>query len=146
REPAMPTRLFLPALLWASLAPAAEPFLPAVAPADWPVCRCPTLYAKSRDRTAPTRWSATENVAWKTPVPGRGHSSPVLWGDQIFLTTADEAKQTQRVLAFDRQTGKALWDAVAHTGGFDPKHEKNSHASATPACDGRRVYAVFVNG
>jgi outer membrane protein assembly factor BamB len=141
----MSIRLLAPALLWASLAPAAEPALPEVAPADWPWWRGPTLDGKSRDQTAPTRWSATENVVWKVPVPGRGHSSPVLWGDRVFLTTADEAKQTQRVLAFDRSTGKALWDTVAHTGGLDPKHEKNSHASATPACDGERVYGVFVN-
>ena len=139
-------RVLAPVLLGVSLAPAAEPILPEVAPADWPWWRGPTLDGKSRDRSAPTQWSATENVTWKTPVPGRGHSSPVLWGDRLFLTTADEAKQTQRVLAFDRKTGRAVWDTVAHTGGLDPKHEKNSHASATPACDGERVYAVFING
>jgi len=138
-------RLLAPALLWAPLAPAAEPLRPEVSPADWPWWRGPNLDGKGRDQTAPTRWSTTENVAWKVPVPGRGHSSPVLWGDRVFLTTADEAKQTQRVLAFDRTTGKAVWDTVAHTGGFDPKHEKNSHASATPACDGERVYVAFVN-
>ena len=141
----MSMRLIAPALLWAALAPAAEPTLPEVAPADWPWWRGPTLDNKSRDRTAPTRWSATEHVVWKTPVPGRGHSSPVLWGDRIFLTTADEAAQTQRVLAFDRRTGKPLWDTVAHSGGFEMKHEKNSHASSTPACDGRHVYSAFVN-
>jgi outer membrane protein assembly factor BamB len=136
---------FLILALATSAAPAAEPFLPEVAPADWPWWRGPTLDGHSRDRAAPARWSSTENVVWKVPVPGRGHSSPVLWGDRLFLTTADEAAQTQRVLAFDRKTGKPLWDTVAHTGGFDPKHEKNSQASATPACDGQRVYSVFVN-
>lgn len=141
----MPTRLLVPAVLWAALAPAAEPTRPEVAPADWPWWRGPTLDGKSRDRSAPTRWSTNENVAWKAPVPGRGHSSPVLWGDRVFLTTADESAQTQRVLAFDRRTGKALWDAVAHTGGFEKRHEKNSHASATLTCDGHRVYAAFVN-
>jgi outer membrane protein assembly factor BamB len=141
----MPKPLFALAFLAVSLAPAAEPTLPDVAPADWPWWRGPTLDGKSRDQSAPTRWSATENVVWKTPIPGRGHSSPVLWGDRLFLTTADETAQTQRVLAFDRRTGKPVWDTVAHTGGFDMKHEKNSHASGTPACDGERVYAVFVN-
>src|SRR5262245_37182 len=124
---------------------AAEPVLPDVAPADWPWWRGPTLNGKSRDRTAPTRWSTTDSIVWKTPVSGRGHSSPILWGDRLFLTTADEVKQTQRVLAFDRTTGRAVWDTVAHTGGFEKKHEKNSHASATPACDGERVFSVFVN-
>src|SRR5687767_5206352 len=114
-------RLLAPALLWAAVAPAAEPALPDVAPADWPWWRGPTLDGKSRDRIAPTTWSATENVVWKVAVPGRGHSSPVLWGDRLFLTTADETAQTQRVLAFDRKTGKALWDTVVHTGGFEKK-------------------------
>ena len=141
----MPVRLLALILLGTSLAAAAEPLRPEVAPADWPWWRGPTLDGKSRDQSAPTKWSATENVVWKTAVPGRGHSSPVLWGDRVFLTTADEAKQTQRVLAFDRTTGKPLWDTVAHTGGFEMKHEKNSHASGTPACDGTRVYAVFVH-
>jgi outer membrane protein assembly factor BamB len=141
----MPTRLLVPALICAALAPAAEPTLPDVARDDWPWWRGPTLDNKSRDHSVPTKWSRTENVVWKAPVPGRGHSSPVLWGDRIFLTTADEAAQTQRVLAFDRKTGKALWDITVHTGGFEKKHEKNSHASATPACDGKRVYSAFVN-
>ena len=141
----MAIRLLTPALLAAALAPAAEPTRPEVAPADWPWWRGPTLDNVSRDKAAATRWSRTENVVWRTPVPGRGHSSPILWGDRLFLTTADEAAQTQRVLAFDRKTGKPLWDTVAHTGGFEKKHEKNSHASATPACDGERVYSAFVN-
>jgi outer membrane protein assembly factor BamB len=78
-------------------------------------------------------------------VPGRGHSSPVVWGDRVFLTTADEQAQTQSVLAFDRNTGKLLWDLVAHKGGLMKKHNKNSHASATPACDGERVFSVFLS-
>jgi outer membrane protein assembly factor BamB len=64
----------------------------------------------------------------------------------VFLTTADDERQTQRVLAFDRKTGKALWDAVVHEKGFPRKHPKNSHASATPACDGKRLYCAFVSG
>lgn len=140
----VPIRVLI-AVLATSVAPAAEPFLPEVAQTDWPWWRGPTLDGKSRDQTAPTKWSPSENVAWKVPVPGRGHSSPILWGDRVFLTTADEAAQTQRVLAFDRKTGKALWDTVAHAGGFEAKHEKNSHASATSACDGERVFSVFVN-
>jgi len=124
---------------------AAEPILPDVAPADWPWWRGPTCDGKSRDTSAPTKWSQTETVAWKVPVPGRGHSSPVLWGDRVFLTTADEAEQTQRVLAFDRKSGKPIWDTTAHKGRFVRKHDKNTHASATPACDGERVYSVFVN-
>src|SRR5262245_45742620 len=86
REPAMPTRLLATGLLWAALAAAGAPVLPDVGPDDWPWWRGPTLDNKSRDTQAPTKWSRTENVAWKTPVRGRGHSSPVLWGDRVFLT------------------------------------------------------------
>src|SRR5205807_1159217 len=67
-------------------------------------------------------------------------------GDRVFLTTADEAARKQLVLAFDRKTGKPLWSTVAHAGGFPRLNPKNSHASATPACDGERVYSVFING
>src|SRR5205823_13740372 len=121
------------------------PALRQVAADDWPWWRGPTLDGKSRDRQAPKRWSTTDNVVWKTPVPGRGHSSPVLWGDRVFLTTAEEDTQTQSVLAFDRKSGKRLWQTPAGKGGFPRKYGKNTHASATPACDGERVLAVFVH-
>jgi len=121
------------------------PALPQVAANDWPWWRGPALDGKSRDRQAATRWSTTDNVVWKTAVPGRGHSSPVLWGDRVFLTTAEEDTQTQSVLAFDRKTGKQLWQTPAGKGGFPRKYGKNTHASATPACDGERILAVFVH-
>src|SRR5947208_10352801 len=95
RESEMPIRLPLTALLavvWVCSAISAEPTLPEVAATDWPWWRGPTLDGKSRDTSAPTRWSATDNVVWNVPVPGKGHSSPVLWGDRIYLTTADEAE------------------------------------------------------
>jgi outer membrane protein assembly factor BamB len=116
-----------------------------VAEDDWPWWRGPTFDGKSREQKAPTRWSPTENIAWKTEVPGRGHSSPVLWGKRIFLTSADEKKQQQLILAFDRATGKQLWSVTAHEGGFTRKYPKNSHASATQACDGERLFSVFIN-
>src|SRR6476646_9593781 len=73
---------------------------------DWPQWRGPLgTGIAAPDQKLPLKWSASENVVWKTPVPGRGHGSPIVWGDRIFLTTADEAAQTQRVLAFDRKTG-----------------------------------------
>src|SRR5262249_20026305 len=86
-----------------------------------------------------------DNVVWKTKVPGRGHSSPIICGEYVFLTTADEQAQKQLLLAYDRKTGKPLWSTVVHEGGFLRKYPKNSHASATPACDGVRVYSAFIN-
>lgn len=119
--------------------------LPEVAAGDWPWWRGPTLDGKSRDGRAPASWSSTDNVVWKTPVPGRGHSSPVLWGERVFLTTADEAAQTQSVLALDRKGGKILWTTEVNKGGFPRKYGKNTHASATSACDGALLYSVFVH-
>lgn len=112
---------------------------------DWPWWRGP-----SRNGVAVgaepvlTKWSNTENVLWKTPVPGRGHSSPIIVGDRVFLTTADEAQKVHSVLAFDRQTGKSLWKTDVSKGGFPAKnHAKNTEASSTLACDGERLFATF---
>src|SRR5688500_6501921 len=66
--------------------------------ADWPWWRGPELDGKSRDDAAPTTWGRTQNVVWKATVPGRGHSSPIVFGDRVVLTTADEAAQKQIVL------------------------------------------------
>src|SRR5450432_3328440 len=91
---------------------------PVVAAADWPTWRGPTGDGVARDAEVPTTWSTTEHIRWQTPVPGYAHSSPIVVGDRVFLTTADEEKQQHRLLAFDRQTGKPLWDLLVHDGGF----------------------------
>ena len=112
---------------------------------DWPWWRGPSRNGVAVG-TEPvlTKWSNTENVLWKTPVPGRGHSSPIVVGDRVFLTTADEAKQVHSVLAFDRLTGKSLWKTDVSKGGFPAKnHAKNTEASSTLACDGERLFATF---
>ncbi|MEZ6144438.1 MAG: PQQ-binding-like beta-propeller repeat protein [Planctomycetaceae bacterium] len=81
----------------------------AVPDGDWPWWRGPT-----RDGIAPagqhppTNWSSSESVLWKTPVPGKGHASPIVVGDRVYLPTADEAEQTQSVLCFDRQSGEPV--------------------------------------
>ncbi|MBI5685073.1 MAG: PQQ-binding-like beta-propeller repeat protein [Verrucomicrobia bacterium] len=116
-----------------------------VAAADWPWWRGPKLdNIAPAPQTPPTRWSATENVLWKSDVPGRGHGSPAIWGERIFLPTADETAETQFVLCFDRRSGRKLWQTELHRGGFPKKHSKNSFASPTPACDGERVFLPFV--
>ncbi|MDX1945940.1 MAG: PQQ-binding-like beta-propeller repeat protein [Pirellulaceae bacterium] len=88
----------------------------------------------------PTKWSATENVVWSVPVPGKGHASPIVWGNQVFIATADDAKQTMSLISFDRATGKEGWTRILHEGGFMHTHGKNTQASPTPACDGKHVY------
>ncbi len=93
-----------------------------------------------------TEWSESDNVLWFSEIPGRGHSTPIIVADRIYLTTADTDAQTQSVLCYDRSGGKLLWNTVVNEGNFNPKiHPKNTHASPTVACDGERVYALFNN-
>jgi outer membrane protein assembly factor BamB len=87
------------------------------------------------------RWSATENVRWKTPVPGRGNSSPIVWRDQIFLTTAHNDGRLS-VMSFRRADGVRQWEAMLPDVA-GRAHQKNGHASATVTTDGTRVYASF---
>jgi outer membrane protein assembly factor BamB len=95
--------------------------------------------------TAPTKYEK-ENVVWQSPVPGRGHSSPVVAGNSIYLTTADKADGTQSVLAFNRDSGKPLWSKTIHRGGIPKEnHLKNTEASPTVAFDGQRLIASFYN-
>ena len=77
-------------------------------------------------------------------MPGTGHSSPVIWGNKLFLTTASETGTARSVLCFDAQTGKQLWIRSIQLNA-NPKHPKSSWASATPAVDGERVYVAFAD-
>jgi outer membrane protein assembly factor BamB len=91
----------------------------------------------------PLKWSATENIAWQVDVPGRGHASPIVVGEQVFVATADDAKSTHSLLAYRRADGYLLWNEQIHHGRLPESHEKGSHASCTPASDGERVFTVF---
>jgi outer membrane protein assembly factor BamB len=136
-----------------------------VAAQQWPQFRGAATAGVSETRL-PTTWNLASNthVAWKTEIPGLGHSSPIVWGDRVFVTTAisaaasppldvrhggigmaaDDGQQTWKLLALDRATGKVLWDRTAFEGVPRVKrHLKASHASATPATDGTHVVALF---
>jgi len=112
---------------------------------DWPGWRGPNGDGIAPDGPAvPTKWSSKRNVVWSTPVPGRGHASPTIVGNRIFLATADERQKKQSVVAFDKQTGKQAWMTDVHSGSLPPKlHRKNTHASPTVACDGEKLFASF---
>ena len=142
------------------------------APPDvWPNWRGPAN-GVSNLRTLPSSWTAERNVAWKSDVPGRGHSSPVVWGSYVFLTTDVEGdvipgaapakhklegqpfvhpdsvggthKHTLKVLAYNTTTGKLLWERTAYEGKvFDDTHRFNTYASPTPVTDGKFVYVWF---
>ena len=85
---------------------------------DWPWWRGPLRNGVADQSAVPVTFSETDHVIWKTPVPGRGHSSPTVVGNRVFLTTATTAEQIHEVLAFDRTTGKPLWRKEVNRGGF----------------------------
>jgi outer membrane protein assembly factor BamB len=139
---------------------------------NWPQWRGPDGSGISTEKNLPAEWNANKNIKWKTPIDGRGHSSPIVWENRIFLTTAIEGdvvpgakapkhmlgdkefvhpdsigankKHTFKVIALDRDSGKVLWQAVAFEGTpYDDRHRKSSYAASTPATDGKMVYAFF---
>src|SRR5262245_3450442 len=114
---------------------------------DWPWWRGPERNGiAGADEKPPLTWSESENVLWKIAVPGRGHGSPIVVGDQVFLATAEHDKEIQSLLCFDRRTGKRVWQTAIHRGGFEKKgNAKSSLASSTAACDGQRVFVNFLH-
>lgn len=115
-------------------------------PNDWPWWRGPTLNNHAAEGVdPPLRWSTEENVVWVSDVPGRGHGSPCIRGDRIFLPTAVDDDEMQLLLCYDRKTGEQLWQCELHRGEFMRMHRKNSQASATPMCDGRYVFIPMMN-
>src|SRR5216683_269776 len=143
------------------------PLLQAADPGQWPKWRGPADDGMARS-DAPLRWSDTENIKWKATIPGRGHSSPVVWGDRIFVTTAvptspapaqaprprragsdgDTDRQPEHkfeVICLDKKTGRVLWQRTAKTTapheGFHRRY--GSFANNSPVTDGKSVYAFF---
>ena len=118
-----------------------------VAATDWPWWRGPHRNGIALgDQNPPLHWTDRQNVLWKAPIPGRGHGSPTVVGDQVFLATADHEPETQSVLCYDRSTGKPIWKTDVHHGGIERKgNTKSSQASSTVACDGKRVFINFLN-
>jgi len=111
---------------------------------DWPWWRGPGNDNIADGEAPPVKWSNDKNIVWSVDVPGRGHASPVVVGDKVFVATADESAETMMLLCYARETGAENWRKELHSGGFPHKHKKNTHASATPACDGDHVYTVFL--
>src|SRR4051794_40342181 len=118
---------------------------------DWPQFRGPTGQGHATAVKLPLKWSQTENVAWKQPIPGNGWSSPIVLEGRVYLTTAvlDEKAAPKdlslRALCLDASSGKILWDneIFARSSKSAPMHSKNSHASPTPLTDGKRLYVHY---
>ena len=113
---------------------------------NWPWFRGPSRQGISTEKALPLKWSETENVAWKQPIPGLGWSSPIVYGDRVFVTSATDDGKSCHVLCLDRRTGKFLWDKEVFRQETRRKEKKNSFATPTPATDGKRVYAAFADG
>lgn len=108
----------------------------------WPRWRGPSGQGLVAAGQYTDTWNAKTSV-WKVPVPGRGNSSPIVWGDRIFLTTGYGNGERLSMLAYSRADGKKLWETFISQNGSEYVHYKNGYASATPATDGQLVYASF---
>ena len=133
---------------------------------NWPSFRGNNASGVADGRKTATVWDAGKslNIAWKTPIPGLSHASPIVWGNRVFVITAintgaasafrtkaetnrpvtDETKHTWRIYCLDKQTGRIIWERTAYEGVPRAKrHVKASQANSTPATDGQRVVALF---
>lgn len=135
--------------------------------ANWPSFRGPAAAGVADGQGLPETWSAESgaNIKWKTRIPGLAHSSPVVWGDRVYVTTAVSSKGAAtfrkglygdgdasvdmsvhqwKVYALEKKTGKVIWEQVAYEGvPKEKRHIKSTYASSTPATDGRYVVALF---
>jgi outer membrane protein assembly factor BamB len=115
-------------------------FLATSAPAsNWPAWRGPTNDGVTDETDLPLKWSTSENVKWKITLPDRGNSTPVVWGDKLFVTQAIEKEGKRMLLCFDKKSGKQLWDAVVTWKEPELTHATNPYCAASPATDGERV-------
>ena len=114
---------------------------------NWAQFRGPNGQGKSQATGLPVSWSAKENVAWTTDIAGEAWSSPIVWNDHIFLTTATENGKNCHVIAVDKKSGDILWNKLVFTQEAEQnRHPMNSYATPTPVTDGTSVYAVFSGG
>jgi hypothetical protein len=112
---------------------------------DWPQWRGPRGDGSSAEADVPTKWSATENVKWKTPLPGKGHGSPVVAGGRVYLNTAIEKEGRRVLLCLDRKDGRVIWRADVLSAPLEKKHGLNSYASSTPLVADGRVFVTFLD-
>ncbi len=179
----MPRRMILDGSTWRPLGSAEEaprrriertaapqpPRLPDPEPAagSWPAFRGTSAAGVAHGQDLPDEWNGEtgENVIWSTPIPGLAHSSPVVWGDRLFVTSAissedgatfrpglygdgdasaDRSRHRWMIYALNKHSGEIMWERVAHEGPpRDKRHVKSTYASSTPTTDGRIVVAAF---
>jgi outer membrane protein assembly factor BamB len=108
----------------------------------WGCWRGPRADSTCLDENIPTNWDPN-GASWKIELPGKGHASPIVWGDRVCTVTGLPASKERVLLCLDRVTGKKLWQQTVVQGPLEKIHDENSYASGTPATDGERVYTVF---
>lgn len=140
---------------------------PAQADGNWPSFRGPHACGVADGHELPASWDVAKNesVTWKTPIPGLAHSSPIVWGDRVYVTTADNGEPDAylrvglygespdhpenmphdfRIYCLNKETGAIVWEKTAHRGiPTIKRHIKSTHANCTPATDGKHVVALF---
>jgi len=111
---------------------------------DWPWWRGPNCDNVSpAGQKPPVAWGAGSNILWRVRLPGVGHSSPCIVGDRIYVTSGDQKLGAVWLLCLERATGKAVWQTEVYKGPVAKLHTDNSLASATPACDGERIFVPY---
>lgn len=113
---------------------------------NWPGWRGPRGDGSSQEAATPVSWNGVtgENIAWKMPIPGAGHSSPIVWEDRVFVVSCLDENQERTLFCIDRREGKELWRRAVVTAPLEKKHGLNSFASGTPVTDGKLVYVTFL--
>ena len=113
---------------------------------NWMRFRGPTGQGISSEKKLPVTWSATENIKWKTSLPGKGWSSPIIFEEHVFLTASTEEGVSCRVICINRKDGTIAWTTEVHRQKTGPMRKQNSYATPTAVTDGKQVYSVFYDG
>ena len=112
---------------------------------NWPAWRGPRGDGSSVEKNLPDHWNGprSENISWKVEIPGKGHASPIVWDDRVFVVSCLEETQERVLLCLERGSGRLLWQRVVLRAPLERKNPLNSWASSTPATDGKLVYVTF---
>lgn len=111
--------------------------------ANWPAWRGPLGTGVCLETNLPLRWSTNENVRWRAPLPERGNSTPLIWGDRVFVTQAIDSEKRRLLMCFDKNSGKTRWKSGVTYEEKEPTHPTNPYCSASPVTDGQVVIASF---
>ncbi len=110
---------------------------------NWPAWRGPEMTGAATEKDLPQHWSKTANVRWRIELPAPGNSSPIVWGDRVFVSQAVPKENRRTVMCLDRSTGKVLWQSGITYDEPEPTQENNPFCSGSPATDGEKVYVCF---